>query len=149
VKLVAKKAVSIFILFVFCFANSTCKKITKYPINLLGYWIGSPIANATNCEQVFIDITADRDASYGGDLGTKGCETKFNGKVRFNKTHLFIGITKFKFIEKPIKIENGDSITFASIKKGIVHSKITGQMTLLNSVFHGKTTYKFIKVLEY
>ena len=115
---------------------------------MLGYWIGYVAEGYSPCN-VFLDITSDKHSAYGGATGDKGCDLKVSGKVRYNKTHIYVGTTEFKFIEKPFKIENGDSIIFASVGKGLVHSKIYGEMILMNSIFNRHVKYKFTKVLEY
>jgi hypothetical protein len=150
VELVAKKIVYILILVVFCLVNTTCKKATNYKFDLSGYWVGYSVGKNTVGDYVHIDIQKNNKGEYAGRTNAEGCHKSWSGKTRVFMDHLYIGNTKFKFVEEPVEISNGDSTWYHNwnLNKNI-HGIVTAKMTLKNSVLHGNATYKFTRVMKY
>ncbi|MDP1800074.1 MAG: hypothetical protein Q8L81_01890 [Bacteroidota bacterium] len=96
-----------------------------------------------------IEITKEQRGTYKSHSPDKGCGALFKGKVRFTKSHLYVGKTSFKFIVKPEMI-NGDSISTARYS-GDFYSKhkILATMTLQNSKLHTEEIIKYYKIIEY
>ncbi|MDO8998798.1 MAG: hypothetical protein Q7W45_03460 [Bacteroidota bacterium] len=137
----AKKTIFIFILFVFCFANTTCRKKLSTPVNLFGIWV----ADGQLCQAMFLEIKKNGASTYGTDDQNKGCSGKsWSGKYRMNSFQLYIGKTTFNIIEQPILIDTPDSAGWGN-KRG----RIVAEMTLKSSVFHRKETLTFHKTVNF
>jgi hypothetical protein len=131
---------------------TTCKKIAKYPDNIYGEW-----KSLGGC-QTHIIINTNGKGEYGSLLKDKGCadKTGASGKVRFNDSHLYIGLTKFTFVTKPTRLSGTDSID-ACLSAGVSHwsggcsqkyPKLA-TMTLRNSKFHTGQTVTYYKLVDY
>jgi len=58
---VSRKLLAVTILFVFCFCNTTCKKIWKYPISMYGTWT----SNHDECAYMLLKIKKNGSGNYG------------------------------------------------------------------------------------
>lgn len=121
---------------------STCKKATKYPFNLCGEWID---LNGPTCYLTYITILRSDHSTYGTYSDDKGCEYRhWTGKARFNEKHLYIGLNKFTFVQKPAASGNNDSIYVKGIKY-----KVLATMVLHNSALQHHDTHHYQKYIEY
>jgi len=144
---VAKKAVSIFILFVFCFANTTCKKVSKYPIRLNGVWY----APSSRCGMM-ITIDNSGNGDHSSASSDKGCDNGGEkGKVKFTKHKLYIGNTHYKFLTEPQLNTNSDSILAPRLDNVFLFKKfkVLATMKLRDSFINGKDENIYYKYIEY
>ncbi len=139
-----KKILLILLLLVCCFANSTCKKITKYPVNMAGVWI-----SGSRC-QMSIEITKGGYGIYKSNSPDKGCgSSPVKGKVKFTGSHLYIGLVKFKFIAKPEIVNSGDSVFSGTYYHELNRkSKLLATMTLQNSKLYTGEIITYSKITE-
>lgn len=142
-----KKIVGLLILLILAITGSTCrKKISRYPLDMYGMWVSK---EGSFCDYMFIEIERNNVGSYGTNSGHKGCSSKkWQGRVTFNKNHLYIGYTKLKFIKKPSLSESNDSIVSHSPSPNGTF-KIIAKMTVQLSRFHDNPTYTFNKIIDY
>jgi hypothetical protein len=136
-----KNIISILILFVFCFANSTCKKIWRYPISMYGRWV-----SYSECGME-IDIQKNGKGRYFSNHVQFGCDGKsWKGTVRYTDDHLWVGITKFTFVEKPLRLSGLDTIKWGG---GAIKYPKLASMTLQNSKLHTGEIIEYTKIEDY
>lgn len=137
------KIASIILLALVLLTATTCKKISKYPLDLYGVWT----SNHSNCVYMLLEIKKNGSGSYGSSGCCHGCEGKAEGKVRFNNAHLYVGMASLKFIKQPEIIETNDSLVLNY--KGSGKTRILAKMTIKESYLRGNQTYTFYKVKDY
>lgn len=152
-KLVAKKTASIFILFVFCFTNTTCKKASTNPVNLCGEWV-----SLSSC-QMGIIINKDNSGSYKSYTNKNGCGVKdWKGKFYLTDTQLRLenlapfGSITFRIIEKAKLFEGKDSISSWALSgdaTSYATRKIIATLTLKNPGTYNDENIKYYKIIEY
>ncbi len=124
----------------FCFANSTCKKISKYPNDLYGVWS----CDHNTCSFKYLRINRNGTGEYG--FGShKGCNQHAAGKVRYNKTHLYIGTTKLKFSYQ-LKTNSTDSISLLYDHK---NHNIGETLHITESKLWGGSSFTFYKIEDF
>ncbi len=138
-----KKIYSLLILFVFCFANSTCKRISKYPVDMIGEWAGSYYDCGCG---LMMEINRNNTGKLYNYETPKGCNVLRFGRVRYNHTHLYIGVTAFKFVAKP-EIPSGNDTIEIRLKK----YKVLAKMVLESQAEKYETcrTTTYYKIKEY
>src|SRR3954471_20911912 len=101
-----KKTASAIVLFVFCFSNSTCKKVWKYPaVSMYGIWT----CDHDECGYMLLEIKKNGRGHYGPyENCGKGAQAK--GEVRFTDESLYVGTAPLDFISKPEYITGNDSL---------------------------------------
>ncbi len=126
--------------------TTTCKKIRKYPVNICGMWY----APESNCG-MSITINKNGLGKYYSNFGYLGCGIRpVQGKVRFTKTHFYIGTTRYKFINKPEITNSNDSLDTSQVLGNIPSkSKILATMTLKNPFLHTGAVLTYYKIEDY
>src|SRR5690348_6963919 len=101
-----KKVITIVIVFLFCFCNSTCRKISKYPFNMFGAWY----ASESGCSEILF-FQKDGSGQHGTTNMSKDCDKiTEHGIVKFFvKGGFYVGHTHYRFIEKPHLHQGNDS----------------------------------------
>jgi len=128
-----------------CFIFSACKKISSYPFNMYGLWV----TNEGYCSHYYIEIFRTNKGTYAPYSGDHGCNGKsWSGNVRYTNTHLYIGDTKFHFLQKPETAAGNDSIYWlAAIIPG--NYRILATMKLQLGALHHNDVYTFKKISDY
>ncbi len=148
-------AFRIFILILLSFLLSTCRKASNYPFDLTGVWYCTD--DPTVCKS-FIEIKSDYSAQYGAVAAYVGCGDGKNwkGKARYNKSHFYIGATKFKWVSHPIDRDGTDSLHWSpnasgSLATGVPYGDfpILAEMKLKSSFWHGLDIKTFYKIVDY
>lgn len=99
-----------------------------------------------DCSYIILEIKKNGDGYYGYPGGRKGCNMNVKGKVRYNMTHLYVGMTKLKFINKPEFNTTNDSVLLRQENK---KHKIIASMTLIETNVRGGNKYTFYKIKDY
>ncbi|MBL7893981.1 MAG: hypothetical protein JNK50_01720 [Bacteroidia bacterium] len=111
---------------------------------MAGRWVGYGYC------PVYLEINKNNHGRYGTFSADKGCGGKsWKGKVTFTNTHLYVGSTTFKFIQKPTLYIGNDSISdsWQNMSSGKV--KIIASMIVRTSLFHHNDEHTFFKILDY
>ena len=99
-----------------------------------------------DCSYIMLEIKKNGDGLYGYPGGFKGCNMNFEGKVRFNKKHLYVGTIRLNFIDDPEYNNNNDSIFLRQNRKKY---KIIASMTVIESKIIGNNKHTFYKIQDY
>lgn len=135
-----KKTIALFLMLALGLACTTCKKISKYPVNMFGLWV----ADNSDCSWITLDINKNGKGNYGpADVCGKGIHAR--GRVSFTKAAIYVGLAKLKFKSEPEDAAANDSIfTNYTHRK----TKIFARMTIEESNFRGGKTYTMYKITE-
>lgn len=123
--------------FVFCFTNSTCRKVTVNHKEYIGNWR----TEYYDCQH-YVIIEENNKGLYGASGSIKGCITHVGGETRVNKEHLYIGYVEFNILHEPELME--DSIKLNPTREE--YTKVLAKMTLKGSIYRNYETYTYYKI---
>ncbi|MBA3705145.1 MAG: hypothetical protein H0W84_04405 [Bacteroidetes bacterium] len=104
---------------------------------------------------MYLIISKNNHGEYSNHTNDNTCMDKsWKGTVKFTSTHLYVGITRFKFIKKPELLDGTDSVYMCKPTAmpyngcGVKYAK-TATMTLKNSILHSSEVITYYKIVDY
>jgi len=122
---------------------STCKKISKYPVDLYGFWA----SYNSDCSWMELEIKRDGKGHYGPARACgKGRSAEAIGKVRYSDQFLYVGSSRFKIIEKTELVNDTNII---NLYTPYMSGHYSAKMTIEETDLRGGKTYTFYKTKKY